>query len=237
MNAENTMKSQINWMELILQLFMLGLLYPLLLFLSAGRFDWWQGWLYVLLTVSITIIGRLMVFYKFPDLMEERKSAMNKDNTKSWDKVLVLLMAFIAPFSQIIVAGLDFRWGGSPDYPLWVELTGAVILVVGYSFATWAMMTNQFFSSTVRIQTDRGHHVIQTGPYAIVRHPGYSGLLLGSIGVSLLLGSLWSFIPLVLVAIVTFVRAKREDETLQAELEGYREYTQKTRYRLIPGIW
>ena len=236
MNAQNTFRSSINWMQLSIRLLMLGLLFPLLLFLSAGRLDWWQGWLYVVLAVSITVIGRLMVIYKFPDLLEERKSAMDKENAKSWDKMLVFLMAVVAPFTQLIVAGFDFRWHGSPDFPLWVELLGAVMVIIGYLFATWAMMTNQFFSSTVRIQTERGHHVIQTGPYSVVRHPGYSGSLIGTLGISLLLGSLWSFIPFIVMAVVVFVRAQKEDDTLQAELEGYREYTQKTRYRLIPGI-
>jgi protein-S-isoprenylcysteine O-methyltransferase Ste14 len=98
-------------------------------------------------------------------------------------------------------------------------------------------VVNRFFSGTVRIQTERGHHVVTDGPYRFVRHPGYAGALLGFVLIPLLLDSVWAFIPAVLLIAITFVRTALEDATLQKELPGYAEYAQTTRYRLIPGIW
>ena len=109
--------------------------------------------------------------------------------------------------------------------------------MLGYAFSSWALIVNRFFSGTVRIQTERGHHVVTDGPYRIIRHPGYAGSLLGYVFIPILLDSLWAFIPAVLLIIVMFIRTASEDSTLQTELPGYAEYAEKTRYRLIPGIW
>ena len=112
-----------------------------------------------------------------------------------------------------------------------------VLILLGYAFGSWALMENRFFSGVVRIQTERGHHVVSSGPYAIVRHPGYAGALLTYFATPLLLDSPWTFLPVIVMAIVLVVRTVLEDRTLQEELPGYKEFTQKTRYRLVPGVW
>jgi protein-S-isoprenylcysteine O-methyltransferase Ste14 len=112
-----------------------------------------------------------------------------------------------------------------------------VVLLLGYSFSSSAIVENRFFSGTVRIQSERGHHVVSTGPYRFVRHPGYAGALWGYLVIPLLLDSAWTFIPAVLLVGVLILRTALEDKTLQEELPGYKEFAQKTRYRLVPGLW
>ncbi|MBZ0295182.1 MAG: isoprenylcysteine carboxylmethyltransferase family protein [Anaerolineae bacterium] len=226
-----------NWTKFVVRMVIIVLLFPLLLFLSAGRLDWEMGWIYVILATISTAGSRYLMIRRNPGLLEERTTALNREDTKSWDKILVPIIAVVAPLSQIIVAGLDFRFDWSPPFALWIEVLGVGLLTIGYLFATCAMITNAFFSSTVRIQTDRGQQVVTEGPYRIVRHPGYSGLMLGAIGTSLILSSLWSLIPAAIMVSATIIRTRLEDATLHHELPGYREYAQKTRYRLLPGLW
>lgn len=227
----------INWGLFVGRFAVLIALFVIAVFASAGTFNWPMAWLYVVITVGIIFIGRYWMFLRNPDLLEERASALDREDTKSWDKVIVPLIAIIGPFAQIIVAGLDFRFDWSPAFPLWLELLGLAIMTFGHIFGTWPTLVNKFYSSGVRIQKDRDHYVVKDGPYAIVRHPSYTGNMIGNLGTSLLLSSLWSLIPFALVVITLVIRTKLEDDTLQAELEGYKAYTQETRYRLIPGIW
>ena len=143
----------------------------------------------------------------------------------------------ITPLLILVVAGLDDRFGGSPPLSTALQVTGLVFVAVGYTVATWAMLANRFFSGVVRIQTERGHQVVDSGPYAIVRHPGYAGNLVAGFGFPLALSSLWAFVPVLLVLIVTIIRTRLEDKTLKEELAGYAEFTTRTRFRLVPGIW
>jgi len=112
-----------------------------------------------------------------------------------------------------------------------------ILMMLGYLLGTWALIENKFFSGVVRIQQDRGHYVVTTGPYRCLRHPGYAGTLLFYLVMPILFDSLWAFIPSLLFFIVTLLRTSLEDRTLQAELPGYADYAKKTRYRLFPGIW
>ena len=142
-----------------------------------------------------------------------------------------------AMVSILPVAALDdgrFRW---LPMPWWVCLMGYSLLIAGMVGLTWAESVNKFFEPTVRIQTDRGHKVIDTGPYRIMRHPGYVFSFAFFLGIPLALGSLWGLIPAMLMCLMLVVRTVLEDRTLQAELPGYREYAQRVRYRLIPGVW
>jgi protein-S-isoprenylcysteine O-methyltransferase Ste14 len=156
--------------------------------------------------------------------------------TKGWDRwlvgFLISLMVSILP-----VAALDdgrFHWSHAP---WWVCGIGYVMLIAGLAGTTWAEAVNKFFEPTVRIQTDRGHTVIDTGPYAIVRHPGYAFGILVFLGIPLALGSFWALIPAVVSCLLLVVRTVLEDRTLQNELPGYEEYAQRVRYRLVPGVW
>ena len=146
-------------------------------------------------------------------------------------------MALSLMFPLVIVAGLDHRFGWSPVFPLWLIVIGFILISLGYAFAVWALAENRFFSSVVRIQTDRGHVVCDSGPYRIVRHPGYAGNILPLLGIVLALSSVWTLIPATVALIITVIRTALEDQTLQEELPGYRDYARRVRYRLIQGIY
>ena len=210
---------------------------PLVLLVCGGDFGWWQAWVYSLLIVAAGIGGRIWAERRHPGLTAERQNTEKIQSAKAWDKVLAPLMALSVVFPLVIVAGLDHRRGWSPVFPLWLIVLGFILISLGYAFALWAFVENRFFSSTVRIQTDRGHVVCDSGPYRIVRHPGYAGNILPLAGIVLALGSLWTLIPAAVALVIAVIRTALEDRTLQEELPGYQEYTRRVRYRLFPGIY
>ena len=210
---------------------------PLALLLCGGDFGWWQAWIYSLLISAAGIGGRIWAEQRHPGLMAERQNIESVQGAKAWDKVLAPLMALSVAHPLVIVAGLDHRYGWSPEFPLWLIVLGFVLLSLGYAFAAWALAENRFFSSVVRIQTDRGHVVCDSGPYRIVRHPGYAGNVLALPGIVLALGSVWALIPATVALIIAVIRTALEDQTLQEELPGYRDYAQRVCYRLMPGVF
>ena len=210
---------------------------PLVLLVCGGDFGWWQAWVYSLLIVAAGIGGRIWAERRHPGLLAERQNIEKIQSAKAWDKVLAPLMALSLVFPLVIVAGLDHRCGWSPVFPLWLIVLGFILISLGYAFAVWALVENRFFSSVVRIQADRGHVVCDSGPYRIVRHPGYAGNILPLLGIVLALGSVWTLIPAVVALIIAVIRTALEDQTLQEELPGYRDYARRVRYRLIPGIY
>ena len=221
------------WVRLV----MTYLLIPLMLLLWGGDWSWWQAWVYTLLILATGVGGRLWAERRHPGLLAERANFDAAEDVKPWDKVLAPLMALSTSFPLVIVAGLDHHFGWSPEFPLWLTLCGLLLIAAGYAFGTWALVENRFFSGIVRIQTDRGHSVCDSGPYRIVRHPGYAGNILPLPGMVLAFSSLWTIIPAIVALIVIVLRTTLEDRTLQAELPGYRDYAQRVRYRLIPGIY
>jgi protein-S-isoprenylcysteine O-methyltransferase Ste14 len=180
---------------------------------------------------------RLWAERRHPGLMAERAQLSRAPGVKSWDKLLAPLMALSLGLPLFVVAGLDHRFGWSPHFPSWLNILGLVLAAAGYGFTGWALLENRFFSSVVRIQPERGHVVCDTGPYRIVRHPGYSGSALASFAMALALDSVWILIPATAAVVIAVVRTALEDGTLQKELPGYREYAARVRYRLIPGIY
>lgn len=205
-----------------------------ILFISAGRIDYEPGLIYV-------SIGFLMILLSYTilridaDLLKERSSPGK--NTRKWDKQ-ILGLSFLATISMYIVAGLDSgRYHWSPDFHWSLCLIGVILTATGQLLFLIAQKQNRFFSSTVRIQTDRGHAVCDTGLYKIVRHPAYLGSIIQSFGFPLLFSSLWSILPIVALVILLIVRTSMEDKTLKNELKGYPEYSEKTRYKIIPYIW
>jgi protein-S-isoprenylcysteine O-methyltransferase Ste14 len=211
------------------------LLLAVTLFASLGRLDWPMAWVYLGLVIVGMSITTILLARTHPDLIEERSHI--GEGVKSWDKVLARLMALGTLLPTLIIAGLDRRWGWSPTVPLYVEIVGAVLFALGTSWVSWAMVSNRFFAPVVRIQKDRGHRVVTTGPYRFVRHPDYVGIMVCGIAVPLMLGSVWSLVPAAIGWVVAVVRTALEDRTLQNELEGYKEYASRVRYRLIPGVW
>ena len=210
---------------------------PIVLLVCGGDFGWWQAWVYSLLIVAAGIGGRIWAERRHPGLTAERQNIEKIQSAKAWDKVLAPLMALSISFPLVIVAGLDHRFGWSPEFPLWLIVLGFILISLGYAFAAWAFVENRFFSSTVRIQTDRGHVVCDSGPYRIVRHPGYAGALLTYLGSPVFLDAPWALVPAVLLMALLVIRTRLEDETLQEELDGYRDYAMRVRYRLLPGVW
>jgi len=215
------------------------LLVPLLLLLCGGDVYWWQAWVFSLLLVGAGMGGRMWAERRHPGLLTERNRALFEDaaDVKAWDRVLAPLMAVSLAFPPAIVAGLDHRLGWSPVFPVWLNIVGLIMSALGYAFAVWALAENRFFSSTVRIQRDRGHVVCDGGPYRVVRHPGYAGNLLPLPGVVMALSSVWTLIPAAVALVITVIRTALEDRTLQEELPGYREYARRVRYRLVPGLY
>jgi protein-S-isoprenylcysteine O-methyltransferase Ste14 len=220
----------------IVQMVIVVVIAPFIPLIISGRWDWGQAWAYAVVSILAFILSRLFVARKHPDLISERARFMDAKDTKPWDKVLAPLLG-IGSILIVVVAGLDKYYEWSPASTLTVNLVALIGVVLGYGFSSWALIENRFFAGTVRIQTERGHHVISTGPYRIVRHPGYAGGLLGYLFIPLLLDSLWAWIPTIFLAIVLVVRTALEDQTLQAELPGYKDFAGKTKYRLFPGIW
>ena len=206
----------------------------LILFISAGRIDYYQGWIYS----AMSLLGLLMNFAPSnvdTELLNERLKPPK--DAKQWDK-LILKLSALTTIIAYVIAGLDSgRYQWSPHLQWDICLLGIVLMFIGQLLFLIAKKTNKFFSSVMRIQNDRGHTVCETGPYRFVRHPGYLGMIISWIGFPLLLGSVWSIIPIVLAIILLLVRTNLEDRTLIKELTGYSQYVQKTHYKLVPGIW
>ena len=202
-----------------------------ILFILSGRLDWVWAWVYLGVGVCILVIN---FFILSPELIAERGKIRN--GVKSWDRWLSLIIA-ITSFGVYIMAALDVRFGWSPQLPLALHLTALALFLLGQGLFSWAMASNKFFSGAVRIQIERGHTVANGGPYRYVRHPGYVGMIITLLAISLLLGSLWALIPAGLAACLLIIRTVLEDRTLLDELRGYKEYAKRTRYRLLPGVW
>ena len=233
----NTKSVRAQFLSYWIRLIITYLFIPLLLMVCAGDFSWWQAWVYSLLILIAGIGGRIWAEKRHPGLMAERVNFKKTADIKPWDKVLAPLMAVSVGFPLVIVAGLDHRFGWSPDFPLWLNILGFILIAVGYALAVWALVENRFFSSVVRIQTERGHVVCDSGPYRFIRHPGYAGNILPLPGIVLALSSVWTLIPAAVALIIAVVRTILEDRTLLEELPGYQDYAQRVRYRLIPEIY
>lgn len=227
---------RVSWGRLLMAVFVMMALPAVIIFVSSGSLTWDIGWIYVALTAAFTLGGRIIMRWKTPDLIVERGQAFDKEDTEPWDRKLMPLV-IIGPVVMLIVAGLDERFGWSPSLPLMLHVSAFVITALGYTLSTWATLVNRFFSAVVRIQRERGHSVVTSGPYKFVRHPGYAGGMMTNFAIPLLLGSLWALVPGVIVNCIFIVRTVLEDKTLQEELDGYREYAERVRYRLLPGVW
>jgi protein-S-isoprenylcysteine O-methyltransferase Ste14 len=236
-NADDPKVAQAASLRQWVRLVVAYLFIPLVLLVFGGDFGWWQAWGYSLLIVAVGLGGHIWAERQHPGLLAERQNMENVQSAKAWDKVLAPLMALSVSFPLVIVAGLDHRFGWSPVFPLWLIVLGFLLISLGYAFAAWALIENRFFSSVVRIQVDRGHVVCDSGPYRIVRHPGYAGIILPLLGIVLALSSMWTLIPAAVALIIAVIRTVLEDQTLQDELPGYRDYARRVRYRLIPGIY
>jgi protein-S-isoprenylcysteine O-methyltransferase Ste14 len=205
------------------------------LFLSAGTPRWPHGVLFLAVFLALTLISMAWLWRVNPEIFAARRRPTGQ-GTKGWDLVLlpILLSSF---FAILIVAALDdgrYHWAPAPS---WAVAAGYALLVAGYAGTGWAQAVNRHFEPSVRIQSDRDHHVITTGPYAYIRHPGYVFGNILAFGIALALGSLAALAPAALFAALLAIRTSLEDATLQRELPGYAAFAARVRYKWIPGVW
>jgi protein-S-isoprenylcysteine O-methyltransferase Ste14 len=224
---------RLNLRRLVVFLLALPAYFALFMFLPAGTWAWTKGWLFLGVFVGTLAVVGLYLWRVNPEVVIARSGV--HQGTKRWDKVL-LGFFFPAVYAIVPVAALDERFQWSV-LPWWACGIGYVVFIGGMALVTWAEAVNKFFEVTVRIQTERGHKVIDTGPYAFVRHPGYVAGIFFCVGTALCLGSLWALIPAGLASGLLLLRTCWEDKMLQAELSGYPEYSRRVRSRLIPGVW
>lgn len=232
MNNQKTLISP----RVIFQLLFFIVLIPFLPLLIARRWDWWEAWVYGILSVLSFVVSRILVARRHPDLITERSQYMQQENTQSWDKNLAPLMG-LGGILVMVVAGLDALLDWSPNFSLPVKILALVLILGGYALSSYALIENRFFSGTVRLQTDRGQQVVSSGPYRWMRHPGYAGALLVYLVTPLFLDSALAFLPTLFTAGLYIIRTVLEDRFLQNALDGYLDYAKRVRYRLIPGIW
>lgn len=205
-------------------------------FLSAGRIIDARPWIFFIASFLHYFVS-IAVQYKFnPELLVQRLK-IKREGSKLWDEILMRITNLTVLILIPVIAGLDvgrFLW---TSLDIYFAVVGLVLFIVNTVLINWAMLVNPYFEQTVRIQKDRGHRVITSGPYKIVRHPGYLAGILYTLSIPLIIGSLYTFIPVGIYVLLIVVRTLLEDGTLQKELNGYLEYAKRTRYRLFPRIW
>ena len=221
--------------KLILRTILAMLLLGGLLFLSAGTYDWPGAWAFLALLGTIGLGGGSWLAATDPELFKERMKPMFQRGQKGWDKKL--MGAILALWlSWFVVMGLDHRYGWS-SVPLSLQVVGFLLLVLMMVIVVYVLRENRFAAPVVRVQTERGHRVVSTGPYAFVRHPMYASMLFYGLGVALLLGALSGLIVAAALIVLIAIRAVFEERTLAAELPGYAAYAERVRYRLVPLVW
>jgi protein-S-isoprenylcysteine O-methyltransferase Ste14 len=206
-------------------------------FLAAGSTDVDRAWLYYGGLLIYLVLAMAAIFVFFPAAVEtvNARGKLNQD-VKRWDKLFALSYTALL-LVQPAVAGWDVRKLLSPEIPWPVSIIALGVTIAAYAFVHWAMIVNKHAETGVRIQSERDHAVVTSGPYRLVRHPFYISLILVQLAYPLAIGSLTAFIPSLVIAVVFVWRTAREDDTLRRELAGYEEFTKQTRYRLVPGLW
>jgi len=222
------------WIKRFIQIILLILIMDGILFLIAGRLDWIGAWVLSFLYFVFVLVFVVWTMRNDPGLMEER--GKRAENVKPWDKVIMTIYTIML-VGMLVIAALDagrFRWS---EMPLVVQALGVIGLIPLGLLLWWVTITNSYLSSYARIQQDRGQRVVTTGPYQYVRHPMYAAVIPFIICVALILGSWWALIPGGVIGVLFIIRTALEDQMLQDELPGYKEYAQRVRYRLVPGVW
>ncbi|HEY1637141.1 MAG TPA: isoprenylcysteine carboxylmethyltransferase family protein [Rhizomicrobium sp.] len=206
-----------------------------LLFVPAGTWRWPAAWVFLTAMVLIGLVSGLWLARTDPELFAERMRLTARDEQPAADKVFVLVLVAVF-LGWFLLIGIDHRLHGS-EFSRGLQALGLAIQLASTFLVLWVMRVNSFAAPLVKVQSERGHHVISSGPYAWVRHPMYTGAIVFFLGIPLLLGSLWGLIAVALLAVMFAVRVSIEERTLRDGLEGYSAYTSQVRYRLLPGIW
>jgi protein-S-isoprenylcysteine O-methyltransferase Ste14 len=208
-----------------------------LFFVAAGRMDLPRGWAYFIVQAFTMMFIFILMYFRFPETAEVVNARGEIKMPKLWDKLFALSYALATMVLMPVIAGLDVgRYGWSELDLRWMGL-GYFLFFISLIFSEWALIENKFFETGVRVQKERGQKVVSTGPYAIVRHPGYIAFIIMYASFPLIVGSVYALYASLLTAVLFVLRTALEDATLQKELDGYQEYTKKTKYRLIPFIW
>lgn len=209
----------------------LGLIFFLL---AADTLFYIRSLLYFAFYFVTTILSCIVMFYKYPETLSERNK--KHDNTKSWDKVLLTVYTVLTYFAIYVIAGFETRLQ-VPTLPMETLYFGIVFYLISAITQLWSLMENKHFESTARIQSDRNQTVCSSGPYGLVRHPGYSSIIIWAISVFLFFGTLFTGVISAVIITVIVIRTYFEDNMLKKELEGYIEYSNRVKYRLIPYVW
>jgi protein-S-isoprenylcysteine O-methyltransferase Ste14 len=212
----------------------LVLFLAVILFGSAGTLDWPWAWGFLGLYLAGIVVNAVLLLWRSPATIAQRSEGAGQ---VGWDRLVGGLWAVTGFVCIPLVAGLDWRYARGVKMLAAGQCLGAACFVAGLALFSWAMVTNAFFSTVVRVQQDRGHRVCGEGPYRVVRHPGYLGGIVQWLGVPLLLGSWWALLPAVASAALLILRTALEDRTLLTALDGYADYAARVRYRLAPGVW
>lgn len=208
-----------------------------LFFAAAGRMDIPRAWFYFTLNFAVMSFIFLLFLIRFPQMAEVVNARGEVKISKGWDRIFVILYALTTLLIMPVLAGLDVGRFGWSHLDLWWLAVGTVFFCFAMFVSEWALLENKFFETTVRIQKEREQKVISTGPYAIVRHPGYIAFIFLYFAFPLVVGSFYTLFASAATALLLIIRAALEDSTLQRELPGYIDYTKKTKYRLIPLVW
>ncbi len=203
-------------------------------FIASGRIDRLRVWLYIGSYIIGSLISGIILVKRVPELLNQRGKIQK--GTKKWDKIIILTYFLFAIIITPLIAGIDNKLNLSSLHFSYL-FVGIGLYILSVIFSIWPMLHNPFFEGTVRIQEDKNHKVVESGPYRMVRHPGYLGMLLGSLPIPFAFGSILSFFPACIMIFLVIIRTYFEDQTLQAELDGYKEYSKKVKYRLIPFLW
>jgi protein-S-isoprenylcysteine O-methyltransferase Ste14 len=206
-----------------------------LLFVPAGTLHWPAAWLFLGTMIVLGVAGGLWLARTDPALLAERMRMTMQPDQPAADKMFMLAFGVVA-LAWLVAIGLDRRLHGS-DFALALQALGLAMLLLSTGFIMWVMHENSFAAPVVKVQSDRGHRVIDSGPYAWVRHPMYSGGLVFFVGTSLLLGSWWGVAMTPLLAVLFAIRTGIEERALTAGLLDYGDYMSRVRYRLLPGVW
>ncbi len=216
------------------QILFVFILLGLILFLGAGTIHWPAAWVFLVISVVSVAINAIFMLRTSPETVAERGLAKG---WHKWDKLISGLWAVFQYLLLPLVAALDQRYDVTGEIGFLWQGMGAMVYALSLALSGWAMISNAYFSTAARIQTDRGQQVCRSGPYRFVRHPGYVGFIVQSPAIAILLGSIWALIPAIVASVLMLIRTIMEDRMLQAELPGYSDYSQEVRYRLLPGVW
>jgi protein-S-isoprenylcysteine O-methyltransferase Ste14 len=221
--------------RVLLRVFFFLIIFAVLLFVPAGTLAWPGAWVFLAILASVSISGMMWLARHDPELLKERMRPPFQRGQQPWDRALMILFVPLW-FGWYALMGFDKRFGWS-SVPVSLQVLGVVLLGLGIYLSWQTLMANSYAAPVVKVQKERGHKVVSTGPYAYVRHPMYASVILFAAGAPLLLGSWWGLLVSPFLVLALGVRAVLEERMLKSELAGYADYVERVRYRFVPLVW